>query len=351
MTKATSVFLDGLRTLAALTVFVSHGLMILYASAFPVPDHAAVIVFFVLSGYVIANSTLRQRTRSAKPYALARLSRLYSVVIPALVLTALTVLAGTALHLPAYNEIVRDHDAVRFACTALFLQSVWWHNLCPPANGPFWSLGYEFWYYTIFGCLVFIRSWPWKIVMVLVCCLVVGENVLLLFPVWLGGWGLYTYRNRFPMSGRAALAGLIMATVATVFLMGYLPEYPAVAGFPPLFYSGPYLTDWVLGLGIVAVILFFERAWGTAQVHPIVERIIRWPAQRSFSLYLFHMPLLIFFQALGIFNPYLWWSAFLEIGLVLGVITILAQYTEAKRKPCQKVFTQLWDQIEARIQA
>ena len=88
MPKSTSVFLDGLRVLAALTVFAGHCVLLLYHGGFPLAGHVAVIVFFVLSGYVIAYSTLSRPGMSAKRYTVARLSRLYSVVGPALLLTA-----------------------------------------------------------------------------------------------------------------------------------------------------------------------------------------------------------------------------------------------------------------------
>lgn len=86
---ATSAFLDVLRIAAALVVFVNHLAQFWSPRTFAVTApvaHGAVVVFFVLSGYVIAYSTLA-REQSVRRCAVARLSRLYSVVIPALLLT------------------------------------------------------------------------------------------------------------------------------------------------------------------------------------------------------------------------------------------------------------------------
>src|SRR5258708_6499905 len=142
MRKSTSVFLDGLRLLAALVVFATHIVKILYQAAIWVPGHAMVIVFFVLSGYVIAFSTLDKKELIAKKYIIARLSRLYSVVIPALLLTALLLICGRTINPANYNGVLQNYELPRYLATGFFFQSVWWQNLVPPDNGPFWSLGY-----------------------------------------------------------------------------------------------------------------------------------------------------------------------------------------------------------------
>ena len=49
--------------------------------------HSAVVVFFVLSGYLIAWTA--QRDKSAVDYLINRAARIYSVALPALVLTYL----------------------------------------------------------------------------------------------------------------------------------------------------------------------------------------------------------------------------------------------------------------------
>ncbi len=100
MKKGTSLYLDLVRVLAALTVFMehfrehtkkflkgfwtSHPFLASHTNPY---SHTAVLVFFVLCGYVIAH-VLAERERSLVNYAASRLARLYSVVLPALVLVA-----------------------------------------------------------------------------------------------------------------------------------------------------------------------------------------------------------------------------------------------------------------------
>ncbi|HTC84425.1 MAG TPA: acyltransferase family protein, partial [Rhizomicrobium sp.] len=90
MKKELSVYLDILRVLAAAAVFLSHLSWLEISGGFlwqlQPYGHPAVIVFFVLSGYLIQYSVAARENRLAD-YAVARLGRLYSVVIPALILT------------------------------------------------------------------------------------------------------------------------------------------------------------------------------------------------------------------------------------------------------------------------
>ena len=343
MRPATSLFLDVLRVFAALVVFAHHCSLVLYANRVWIPGHDAVVIFFVLSGYVITGSTLTRRNPAVKQYVIARLTRLYSVVLPALALTVALALAGSMINPHAYALIIRDHDWLRVVATAFFLQAIWWWNLPPPGNGPFWSLGYEFWYYVLFGLWVFVRDWRWKIGLVLACGLFVGLNVLLLLPIWLLGAAIYLYGHRMSLARGSAAVIFVLALLVTGVLPWYLPEFPAAVGFAPLFYSGSFLTDWLLGLGVGIAIWSFDQAWGTVAVTSAWEPGIRWGANHTFSLYLFHMPLLVFFNALGVFQPQLWWSAVLEIGLVLLVIVVLAELTESRRKSLQRLVTRFWD--------
>ena len=93
-----SSYLDLLRIVAAMMVLLSHYLPVLFGVGLElVPGHDAVIIFFVMSGYVIAFVTA-DRDRPLSKYAIHRLARLWSVLIPALALSVLAaVLVGTRI--------------------------------------------------------------------------------------------------------------------------------------------------------------------------------------------------------------------------------------------------------------
>lgn len=108
MNRGFSLYLDTLRFLAALAVFVSHLAYARFTNGNLqwIRDinlgSDAVVVFFVLSGYVIAYTTFaRDRGRAA--YAEARIARLYSVVIPALLLTFALDTFGSSLQPQIYG--------------------------------------------------------------------------------------------------------------------------------------------------------------------------------------------------------------------------------------------------------
>jgi len=84
MPYAFSLYLDILRFAAALCVLLSHANMreIVDRDLFPQSlGHDAVVIFFVLSGYVIAFvADTRESTRTG--YWTSRLARVYSVALP-----------------------------------------------------------------------------------------------------------------------------------------------------------------------------------------------------------------------------------------------------------------------------
>src|ERR1700691_426345 len=90
MNRETSLYLDAVRFFAALTVFVAHisGARFTAGLFWRTEPYAneAVIVFFVLSGFVIAYVAERSEV-TPRAFAIARLARIYSVALPALVMT------------------------------------------------------------------------------------------------------------------------------------------------------------------------------------------------------------------------------------------------------------------------
>jgi len=90
LNRETSLYLDAWRLLAALIVFIGHVSGQRFTGGFLWQFGAcmneAVALFFVLSGFVIGYATAR-REGTAQTYAVSRLARIYSVALPALVVT------------------------------------------------------------------------------------------------------------------------------------------------------------------------------------------------------------------------------------------------------------------------
>ncbi|MET3598519.1 acyltransferase family protein [Martelella mangrovi] len=126
-------------------------------------SHEAVIIFFALSGYLVGgkafSDTLSDRLSWPLYYA-RRLSRLWIVLVPALLLTFIFDSIGIRLTdgvgydglfadvYPSGPGIGADTDELTltsFIGTLLFIQTIFTPTF--GSNGPTWSLANEFWYY------------------------------------------------------------------------------------------------------------------------------------------------------------------------------------------------------------
>ena len=178
-------FLDHLRGLAILLVFLFHGFLLGYANATPpawsnflpfVAGHpgrwllfplasgwVGVAIFFVISGFCIHLSHVRSRDRSWRVYFLRRFFRIYPPYLLALLFFAFILpvsrLAFQAPHVP--------RDLVVFL-THLTLT----HNFVPASiiriNGAFWSIAVEVQLYLIYPLLlVLVRRVGWNAFLIL----------------------------------------------------------------------------------------------------------------------------------------------------------------------------------------
>lgn len=98
-----SVYFDLIRFFAAIIVVMNHyGVLLSLAKSTTFPGSDAVIVFFVLSGYVI-NYVSDRSDLTGYRYIFYRLSRLWSVAVPA---TLLSIILGSFCHLKVQISIL-----------------------------------------------------------------------------------------------------------------------------------------------------------------------------------------------------------------------------------------------------
>jgi peptidoglycan/LPS O-acetylase OafA/YrhL len=307
MTPGFSIWLDVLRIAATLTVVLSH-------LAYPrftggayqwMRDlnlgSDAVILFFVISGLVIARAAERDGTLPL--YAFNRATRIYSVMIPALLLTRAFDHVGFGIDPAAYPD--RYYQPLPLA--TFFLRGLSFSNewlVAGPVrlgtNGPLWSLSYEVAYYVLLGTAVFL-SGARRLALLCGIVLVVGSNVLLLIPAWLMGvavWRLiHPARPRLSRRGALALAVLPVAAYGLARGLSLPPlllqlTETALAGSVPvgsLRFSNEFLWNGLIG------ILFALHIYAMSQLlsgwrHG--ARVIRWLAGASFSVYVTHYPAL-----------------------------------------------------------
>ena len=365
MNRPFSVYLDLVRFAAACLVYVWHSNMrmlvedVLPASRY---GHSSVIVFFVLSGFVIAYVTdTKERTWVA--YGASRLSRVYSVVLPTLVLTPLLDAAGRAI-LPAMYDYPWDRHVLRLLGCGLMMNESWWVSITFFSNVPYWSIAFEFWYYAIFAIATFVPGpWlGWRGAAVLAACVLVGPKIVLLAPVW---WaGVLLYRWDWPQRRSLAFswamfvvssAGIVLTHAVGVYEMtaDWTRDWVGEARFKELTFARYAIGDYLLGL---LVFCNFAAMRNVAhQVAPLlltVERPVKWLAGYTFTLYLLHQPLFLFWAAVLRGDPsgygYWWAVTGLTALSVVGVGAVTEHRRQGLRQALQRGLQRLQDRWTAR---
>jgi peptidoglycan/LPS O-acetylase OafA/YrhL len=367
--ESPSVHLDALRGFAAFCVVLNHLRDALFVDYEAIARHnpftsaaylasslgrQSVMVFFVLSGYLVGGSVLRSvgsGSWSWRAYLLARLSRLYVVLLPALLLGG--ALDWLGMHMPGTEAVYSGNSGMHalafnvhrvltwqmLAANALFLPTIRLPGMAPylvlpfGSNGALWSLGYEFSYYLGFPILVFLlaRGQSWK--MRILSCLglltwgwLAGLNIVLLGLTWLMG-ALITFLPAFPARGRWARG---LAIVLALVLFG--------AGLVESKWLGSIPSDLVLGLAVTALI-WVTLHCATAPLPAFYVHTARRAAHSSYTLYAVHLPMLIFLKAtLHLPRAYPGWHAYLVGAAVLATIVLYAQLVyEAFEKNTDRV--------------
>lgn len=322
-----SLWLDITRLAAALAVVLFHLSIPQNGGWFRVGAIGtnAVMIFFVLSGLVITY-VADQKEPSLDIYAASRFARLWSVLLPALVVTYVADLLGNLSDPSAYMNwggwIATDGEAWRLIPSALFVNELWFASIPPLSNGPVWSLGFEFWYYVIFGAAWYLRGITRSLVVVLGCA-IAGPRILMLFPVWLLGVGVYSAVSRWrapELFGWVLFFVPIILIVALTILKidGRLIEAGnALLGEGPGRWKStqPFIWSYVCGIAIAAHFLgasAIDRPLNLI-LRPVAS-VIRNAAGLTLSIYLFHAPLMLLVSASLHAAP---------IGLLRTIITLV----------------------------
>lgn len=308
--KPMSLALDAVRGLAALVVLLGHAVQHkVYSGPWPFSDvlqHQAVVVFFVLSGLVIANASF-QRSGTLADYAVARFARIMPVALFAVLFSLLAWLVGQNAPEGIISTPPRFNQP-GFAGVVLplvFLSETEW-GVGPLWNAPYWSLVNEVWYYALFGAAFYLRGWLRIVVLALMAPLA-GVRVLVLLPIWLMGVALARLAPRQALGeGRAALcllAGIALIPVSHRLIFVLAPVLDGwVQPFTDNLYLARYaLSDTILGLGVALAFLGLRTlADQRAATLEKYRRPIRWLAECSFTIYLIHWPLLNLAHGYGI---------------------------------------------------
>jgi peptidoglycan/LPS O-acetylase OafA/YrhL len=342
MNKAFSLYLDLVRFLAALAVLLFH------ASGFDSMhvdtglgrySREAVIVFFVLSGFVIAYTTDKKDITLAE-YAIHRISRIYSVVLPALLLTVLVDGFGISMNPTLYVGLdAQTLWPVRLIISVLCLNEWGFWSVQFFSNVPYWSISYEVGYYILFG-IAFLLTGPMRWLLLLFVGLVIGPRILLLLPIWMLGVWVYQSRRLALISRKTAAVAIMASAVGWVVVVDGGWARPISNELSDLIgvelwrkglgWSRFFLTDYLVGI-IVAVNFCAVRVMvADAKVTSArLMRFIRLLSLLTFPLYLFHQPLILFFASLSpsrMSNAGRLISVLVSTLIVVATLTPLCEY-------------------------
>jgi len=327
-----SIYLDMLRIIAALTVFFYHVYFLRYPNDYVTHildklSHLAVIVFFVISGYVIAYTTSR-KISTLNNYLIVRLSKLVSVVLPALVITGIIQFILKMYFPNILGFFVKGLSFSHYIISGVFCNEIWFYSAAPALNTPLWSLSYEFWYYIIFG-LFYYRSGGFKsFVPGILACVVAGPKILLLMPIWLFGYFAYKLSPRINIKSSIRWIIVFCILLITAALIKIITPV-AQLGIYPLVYANQFSTDWIIGFSIA--LSFWFLPLHSAGVNQIFYKAVRAGAELTFPLYVLHFPLIILWNAAfnttnGVLIGDLWQVIFGVLVICCGIGLLLDKY-------------------------
>jgi peptidoglycan/LPS O-acetylase OafA/YrhL len=277
--------------------------------------HQSVVVFFVLSGFLVGGSVLRKAQNfSWVDYAIARLTRLWIVLVPALMLTFIIDqfigIAAPELLGGSYHSIwlsgpsswgTYSNSLSTFFGNIFFLQTI----LTPVfgTNEPLWSLANEFWYYILFPLCAYAAGKCYGLrkpcLFLRAAVAVVAFTIFMLLPSemqmgyfnWLLGVITYISFKRFERSQKVTRA---LSIVGAITFIAALVYSKSIALQEMLIIP----SDIIVGLGFSVFCLALVNLPHPPTEYKLMTRTAQCLSEISYSLYLSHFPLVIAIGAL-----------------------------------------------------
>jgi peptidoglycan/LPS O-acetylase OafA/YrhL len=321
--KAFSRWLDLFRWVAALSVVFAHSenrflmriadlastqrTLPLYLFSFAAGfAHQAVMIFFVLSGYLVGGGLWREAKREQAidlpKYLVRRVSRLCIVLYPTFLLIGLLNAFGIGVFhgiaTGAYSaDVIHSMGPAAFVCNATFFNTALCRNY--GGDGALWSLYNEFWYYIVWPLILLALYLPsaWKRILCFVTAgLLLTILTLLQFEgsaigpymlIWLLGvgvaWMPRPIIRSYALSGALFIAGLLAVRMAIRRTFGDI--HPISMFFVDLLLSALFAN------------LLITMKHNSSLRSPVGKDWNYRFAAFSFSLYCIHTPILNLYGA------------------------------------------------------
>jgi peptidoglycan/LPS O-acetylase OafA/YrhL len=249
--------------------------------------HEAVVVFFLISGWLVGGSLLNkfEQPQSISSYAVDRLSRLWTVLLPTLVLMVLAGIATDTLTAQQADfSVANEYSALSFLGNLFGLQTVLVKNF--GGNYALWSLANETWYYLLFPLLLVVLKGRGlgraaSVVAIAAIAIVLPSAIVLYFGLWLLGAAFSRVRIDCSHFVRVAL----LTVTACAFVYSRLSagvNTLSVQSFP---------VDLLCSLPLVALLSSLQSKVDPAS-RPLrrLAAFARFFSEFSFTLYVLHVP-------------------------------------------------------------
>jgi peptidoglycan/LPS O-acetylase OafA/YrhL len=325
--------------------------------------HHAVIGFFVMSGFLVGGAAIK-RLRQEEPflldYFIHRVARIYLVLLPAILLTALLDTLGRRLFAGAgVYEIpfLQEHyNPLLIVTDILNLQGVVARYY--GTNGPLWSVAYEFWYYILFPGLLlpFCRAYPQRqghriaigaLALVAIVSLKQSWFALGLLIWGMGAAAVFPARPFIRSMPIALLINIAVVLALRITISGEtLAQHPALQ----------HVSD-VISAAAFANLILTLRFAGT-RMWPLLKSDMHGRlADFSFSVYAIHMPLLVFMRACldKAFGaawltppaaPLQWFALACAMGIAVAVAYVFSRLTEANTSAARRILRRFVRRLE-----
>lgn len=273
--------------------------------------HEAVVIFFVISGFLVGGVTMRRWGESGPDlysYSSQRISRIYTVLIPALLVGLLLDVVGLhwfnasglysdsgQYHVASLNSVIAATiDLPTFLGNLFMMQGILTGNL--GSNGPLWSLAYEWWYYCVFALFGAGLTSSGKkrfsyVVLAFLLIVILPAKLILWGGIWVLGiaayfWVVSSKWRPHPLLGVGLfLFAMVCSRVA--------PSSVGASSNDQLIFD--FFKDFALAFFYVLALVSMSRVSACLPM----ARVHEFLAEFSYTTYLFHFPFMLFIAAFG----------------------------------------------------
>lgn len=258
--------------------------------------HQAVIVFFLISGWLVGGSLLNKigQPRALRSYAIDRVTRLWTVLVPTLLLViGIGLATGAAAPTPAGFDAPGDFSAGAFVGNLLGLQTIVVERF--GGNYPLWSLANETWYYIQFPLLLLVFTGRGLFQQAAGAAMLALTLAFLpyVMSLYFGIWLLGALFSRIRIDCPAGVRMLLVAVAAG------LSVYYRITGANDDIIPESFVQDLVCSLPVVLLLATLHRP---ARNSPILQRVGtagKHLSEFSFTLYVLHAPVIELLQHVG----------------------------------------------------